>query len=236
MRPTNFLSSAEAAYVAGLNEPAINRAIAERVVSEPLIRSASARPISRLAAAFILFYCATAKSIPQQRRKATLASSVQRIYAAGKMHQALGLKLSSNDHVFDLQMTNHITAAIARSQKLDTTLRAISVSQEVMWGMPVFRGTRVPIDTVIGALEDGAALALLKESYAFLTEDLIEAARIYIQVHPLQEHARHLSDGNPACKLKNVVTIRSHAMPKTSEDMAPPHLEDSMHYKNFTPD
>lgn len=207
MRTTTFLSSAEAAYVAGLTEATMRRAISEQIVAGPLIRSAPTRPISRLAAAFISFYYATHLSIPLQQRKATLASSMQRIAAAGKTHDALRLALRSNDRVFDCLLNGHITAAINRSHKLDAALRAISVSDDVMWGMPVFKGTRVPLDTIVGSMTDGASLALLKESYAFLTEDLLEAATIYTEIHPYREHVQHLFDGNPACKLKSVVVI-----------------------------
>jgi hypothetical protein len=41
MPSTTFLSSAEAAYIAGRSEPVIHSAVANHVVSEPLIRQGS---------------------------------------------------------------------------------------------------------------------------------------------------------------------------------------------------
>lgn len=207
MPSTTFLNSAEAAYIAGLSEAVIERAVANQVVSEPLIRQGAEWRISRLAAAFIAFYCKTEQLSPQRRRKAMLASSVAQITAAGKLKRALALRLSSRDQTFDLVLAQYINAATTRSHRLDRALRAISISDEVMWGMPVFSGTRVPVETVVGSLEEGMPLAELKESYAFLTEDLVESAQIYTQTHPTQEKARRMSQTHPDWKITSITHV-----------------------------
>ena len=207
MHTKTFLSIAEAAYVAGLKEPAITNAIRDGIVSAPLISSARVRYVSRLAAAFISFYCATDKLIPHRHRKAALQSSMELIAAAGKIRHALDLNLTSEDFEFDQALMKHIENAAVRSQKLDTTLHAISVSSDVMWGMPVFKGTRVLVETIVGSVEEGTSLASLKDSYAFLTEDLVDAAKIYTEIHPFQGRVQHISDSNPACKLKSVEIV-----------------------------
>jgi uncharacterized protein (DUF433 family) len=207
MPSTIFLSSAEAAYVAELSEPLIQRAVEDQVVYEPLIRQGSEWSISRLAAAFIAFYCKTEQHDSQRSRKSMLASSISHITASGNLKRAMALKLSSTDKLFDLVLAQHIAAATIRSHKLDRALRSISVSDNVMWGMPVFSGTRVPVDTVVGSLEEGTSLAELKESYAFLTEDLVESAQIYTQVHPMQGRARRMSESHPDWKISSITVI-----------------------------
>jgi uncharacterized protein (DUF433 family) len=208
MPSPTFLSAAEAAYVAGLSEPTIARAMEEHVVSAPLVRAGTPWRISRLAAAFISFYFNTEQASPQTARKTTLASNVARIIATGKLQRALALRLSSRDTAFDLVLARHISAATIRSRKLDRALRSISVSGDVMWGMPVFSGTRVLVETVVGSINEGTPLAQLKDSYAFLTEDLVESAHIYMQSHPPQRRARPLSASHPEWKITSVTFIR----------------------------
>lgn len=209
MQTKAFLSRAEAAYVAGLGQPAISRAVAEHIVSTPLMRPTGVKRFSRLAAAFISFYWKTETVIPQWRRKAAMAASMERITATGKMPQALGLELASNDCVFDFVLTKYLTAAANRAKKLDAALDCISISNDVMWGMPVFAGTRVLVETVLGSLQEGTSLALLKDSYPFLTEDLIDAAEIYTAIHPFQGHHLQDSDIVSVSKLKNVEITQS---------------------------
>ena len=60
----------------------------------------------------------------------------------------------------------------------------VTANPKVMGGMPVFAGSRVPIETVLSSLEAGVDLKELKLSYAFLTPAHLEAARAYEQEHP----------------------------------------------------
>ncbi len=47
----------------------------------------------------------------------------------------------------------------------------VSIKPEVMSGMPVFRGTRVPIEVVIVELAGGASLEEIFEDYPTLDQD-----------------------------------------------------------------
>jgi uncharacterized protein (DUF433 family)/transcriptional regulator with XRE-family HTH domain len=60
----------------------------------------------------------------------------------------------------------------------------VTANPKVMGGMPVFAGSRVPIETVLSSLEAGVDLKELKLSYAFLTPAHLKAARAYEQEHP----------------------------------------------------
>lgn len=52
-----------------------------------------------------------------------------------------------------------------------------------MRGAPVFNGTRVPIDIVLASLKGGFDLSQLQEVYPFLTQQLVDAAQIYVRVN-----------------------------------------------------
>ena len=53
---------------------------------------------------------------------------------------------------------------------------AIVEDPDVMRGVPVFNGTRVPIANVLASLKVGFDLAQLQEAYSFLTQEHVDAA------------------------------------------------------------
>ena len=60
----------------------------------------------------------------------------------------------------------------------------VAANPKVMGGMPVFAGSRVPIEIVLSSLKAGVDLEELKLSYPFLTPAHVDAARAYEQEHP----------------------------------------------------
>ena len=73
----------------------------------------------------------------------------------------------------------------------------VTTDPEVMDGVPVFAGTRVPIGMVLGSLATGIDLNRLKASYPFLTEAHIQSAQVYEAVHPRRGRPRRMSEVNP---------------------------------------
>lgn len=100
-------------------------------------------------------------------------------------------------------------AAIDEADKVDFALRSVNVDPTVMDGTPVFQGTRVPIDTVLASIESGIDFARLKNSYPFLTEDLIEAAKIYAQIRPRRGHSQRIAEAHPDWILTSSKVVRA---------------------------
>jgi uncharacterized protein (DUF433 family) len=57
---------------------------------------------------------------------------------------------------------------------------AIVEDPDVMRGVPVFKGTRVPIANVLASLKAGFNLEQLQEAYSFLTQEHVDAALTYV--------------------------------------------------------
>jgi uncharacterized protein (DUF433 family) len=68
---------------------------------------------------------------------------------------------------------------------------------DVMGGVAVFAGTRVPIDIVLESVAAGVDFGRLKASYAFLTEAHLQAARVYEEAHPRRCRPPKLAEVNP---------------------------------------
>ena len=91
------------------------------------------------------------------------------------------------------------TAALTlqRPTEGDQVDALVTTDPEVMDEAPVFAGTRVPLDIVLGSLAAGIHLARLKASYPFLTEAHIQSARDFEEVLPRRGRPRRIANVNP---------------------------------------
>ena len=53
----------------------------------------------------------------------------------------------------------------------------ITSDPAIMGGVPVFKGTRIPVSLVVAMLQQGALDRELLENYPTLTQEMIDAAR-----------------------------------------------------------
>jgi len=66
-----------------------------------------------------------------------------------------------------------------KEQHLVKPIDVVIEDPHVMGGLPVFRGTRVPIANVLASLKAGFNLEQLREAYPFLTQEMVDAAHSY---------------------------------------------------------
>jgi uncharacterized protein (DUF433 family) len=66
----------------------------------------------------------------------------------------------------------------------DQVLPAIHADAEVMSGVPVFVGSRLPVRTLLACVDAGEDWDRLVDSWPFLTPAHVEAARQYLAEHP----------------------------------------------------
>ena len=57
--------------------------------------------------------------------------------------------------------------------------KRIVVNPKIMLGKPVIKGTRLPLEIIIGKIAYGANLEDLKRDYPFLKEEDVRAALLY---------------------------------------------------------
>jgi uncharacterized protein (DUF433 family) len=57
---------------------------------------------------------------------------------------------------------------------------------DILGGVPVFRGTHIPIHMIADLLNHGEAAETLRKGYPRLTDEMIRLAPIYAAAHPLQ--------------------------------------------------
>jgi uncharacterized protein (DUF433 family) len=82
--------------------------------------------------------------------------------------------------------------------------RLAVIDPEMLGGVPVFRGTRIPIRTIAELLRHGETAATLRQGYPRLTEEMIRLAPIYLAAHPLRGRPRR----QPWSGLRNGPVLR----------------------------
>jgi len=110
-------------------------------------------------------------------------------YAADASCQIAVNLLETRDWVIELKdlsldLTHEMNEIGDRLRLLVAAEEAITVDPEIMGGRPVFKGSRLPIETAIASIDDGVTMAEMIEDYPFLTEEKVAQARVYLRVHP----------------------------------------------------
>lgn len=220
MAATPFVSSAEAAYIAELSDRDMNRVFDERLVPDALLRATDGRRFARLAAAFAHFYFFTDGIYTAPLRRRVVAELTERVVARRNRDHVLALQeaLKQPDWLVNVQfgqtvdVSPFVENAVKRARTVNEAEAAIQVSADVMGGLPVFAGTRVPIDIVTASLDKGIAMERVVDSYPFVTPKLVEAAKVYQLVHPRRGRRRSLGDTHPDWKvLETKVVLRARA-------------------------
>ena len=191
---SDFVSVREAAFIANVDDRAVNRAIDERILPEQLVDISDGRRIAELGVGFFSFYheAESELSAPFRRRV------IQRVFE-NVLKRFRSVAISFEDEAFlapgevfrivekdllALDLRPVLKKAASQARKVRTALNAITSEEDVLGGQPVFRGTRVPIDVVLASVDANVPLERVQRAYPSVTPEMIESARIYAAVRP----------------------------------------------------
>ena len=210
-----FIPTAQAAFIAGLTDRQMNRVVDEHLVPEPLFEQrGNSRLFTRLGAAFAKFYFSTEDLLLAGARRQVLDELSARVDRLQVKDQVLMLTLLDSlswkverKHV-EVDLLPFLQEAFYRAKEVDQADALVTTNPEVMGGVPVFVGTRVPFGIVLGSLAAGVHLGRLQASYPFLTEAHIQAAKVYEAVHPRRGRPRRIADVNPELERRVIRVIK----------------------------
>ena len=209
-----FIQSAEAAFIADLSDRQMHRVVDEHLVPESLFaQRGSSRLFTRLGAAFAQFYYATEDLLIAGARKQVLEELAARVAQLPTKNEVLTLAMPNAiswkvaRKAVEVDVSPYVQGACLRALEVDRADALITTDAEVLGGTPVFAGTRVPIEMVLGSLDSGLDLDTVKAAYPFLTAAHVQAAKVYQAVHPRKGRPRRLAEVNPglACSIRRVV-------------------------------
>ncbi|HRI91035.1 MAG TPA: DUF433 domain-containing protein [Accumulibacter sp.] len=98
--------------------------------------------------------------------------------------------------------------SLSRAREDAAAETLVTEDPEVMGGMPCFAGTRVPISIVLASVDDGMSLEEVRESYPYVTEAHVGAARVYAAARPQPSRARRLREVSSRSLLRETVIRR----------------------------
>ena len=213
---TEFVATAEAAFIAGVPMRNIHRAVDEDILPEPCILAAESRRIARLGAALVGFYFRTEDVFVAEARRTIIHALVERfrrrpdwtelLALAGDLPDAADWMVSISR--FDVDVRPYVLEAFARTRAVARAEELVVTEPGTLGGTPVFAGTRVPIEMVLASIDAGIDRNRLRKSYPFLTDEHVEAARTYSAVHPRRGRPPTLSERHPDLVSKRRTVLR----------------------------
>ncbi len=210
-----FVPTSEAAFIAGLSDRDMNRVVDEHILPDVLVQSINGRSFARLGAAFACFYFNTEQQFVANLRREILRELTLRLEMRADKDLVFDLAPMPRDLDWCVEVPNaridvtaFIRAALERVRKVERANCLVQEDPEVMGGLAVFSGTRVPIEIVIASLDRGIDKQRMVASYPFLTDEHIEAARVYTQIHPKRGRPRRISERHPNWKVKSSRVVR----------------------------
>jgi uncharacterized protein (DUF433 family) len=212
---TDFVPTPEAAFLADLSDRDMNRVVDEHILPESLIRIDRGRRFARLGAAFARFYFNTAELRAEFRRNVLKEVTTRLIdrpdsYLILSLTEAMPKDLNWRIKLrhTDIDLSEFVHEAWKRTRDVERVDTLVKADPKILGGLAVFVGTRVPVDTVLASLDKPIDKHRLIQSYPFLKDEHIDAARIYTKIHPTKGRPRRLAEVNPNWKIKSSRIVR----------------------------
>ncbi|MDR3415252.1 MAG: DUF433 domain-containing protein [Nevskia sp.] len=201
----SWIPSTEVAFIAQLSDKEINRAVDEDVLPTTLYQRTDGRRFARITAVFAKFYFDAAEQLTRTLRREVIETLTSRLMQRPD-HDAvleLGVWNVPMDWKVQLQfgwidLERFVKLSKARAARLDRAHRTVVEDSGILGGMPVFAGTRIPIEAVLASKNAGMSAESIAESYPSVTPEQIDDAEAYLEAHPRRGRPRkRLDESSP---------------------------------------
>jgi uncharacterized protein (DUF433 family) len=187
-----LVPAAEAAFIANLPDKDMQRMFDAEIVESPLVQRAPefGRRWARLAAAFAKFYYEEDQMYTVWARRETIKQLSERVANHKLSYQIYALlEVDKLDwkvslHGQTINVFTYVAQARERQDRIEAARGLIVEDPDVMGGVPVFKGTRLPVSMVSSLAAAGQTWSDLREDYPSLTQEMFDAAQTYQAIHP----------------------------------------------------
>lgn len=191
-----MLTAAEAAVVAHVSLRDVNRAIDEQILPGDLYRIDDGRHVAADACSLISFYFETADQLTAEARLGVIRTVGPRL-SASKGERVLGTPAKDRWIIHSAFLTIDLAPfahrAAERLKRLRKARDMVVSTPDILGGLPVIRGTRVPVYDVAASLSAGIPVASILAAYLTLDAEKVELAGIYADANPPRGRPRHRS-------------------------------------------
>ena len=166
--------------VTGLPLPAVHKAIEYKLIRPKRIREGHLvqRLLSRSQAVYLRMEARGLRSLPLAARR-QVARAVER-------DPGIDAVFVSEGSVILIQCKSARKEVETGLRRLAEATRMVESDPEIMHGAPVYKGTRIPPQSIADMLSHGATVAEILEGYPALTREKIALAPMYVKAFPLR--------------------------------------------------
>jgi uncharacterized protein (DUF433 family) len=183
---SEMLKTTEAAMVSRVTPRDVNRVIDEGILPEEFFTNDDGRYVLAAACTLISFYFESAGALTSEERLFAIRVTVPRLRRSVSF--ALPALLKEDWIVRHEFLTIDLAPFVKRAaERLDRLIAARSLvesSPEILGGMPVIRGTRVPVYDVSAAVSAGIPVEEILSDYPTLDREKVELAVIFAEANP----------------------------------------------------
>ena len=187
-----LVSTATAAFLADLTDRQMQRVVDEDIISAPLVKRDGGRSFAKMTSALAKFYFSTNEVFTCDARRSVIQIIVTRIGHRKDADALFSLKGALNEVDWNVELAAKVHVEFApfvneakeRGLLVERAESSIIEDPDILGGVPVFKGTRVPASTVVASKRAGFEMDQLRAAYPFLTPALVEDAEIYLRIHP----------------------------------------------------
>lgn len=186
-----LLTTSEAAVVAGVDIPRINRLFDEHTFPEELLRNEATRRVQAGACALIRFYYSSADVLTADERKYAIDHVFHMTnrnpngWIVGSWKVAKPIWSYRRDY-FDLDLNIFIEETMSEYARLAKAREIVVEDPKILGGAAVIKGTRAPVYDIAASANAGLSIEEIKEDYPSVSEDQIKLAILYAKATPLR--------------------------------------------------
>jgi uncharacterized protein (DUF433 family) len=182
--PIGTLTPSEAAVVAGVSVRDVHRVIDEHILPDSLYDTRDARSFKSQACVFIAFYFGAADRLTSEERQRTIVLAIRHLRDWTTSAKVV------KDGFLAVDFAPFWNSVDERLVRLNAARAQVSVDDEILSGMPVVKGTRVPVYDVAASVAAGIPMERILSSYPSLNREQVELSALYAEANPRRGRPR----------------------------------------------
>ena len=188
----DMLRPSEAAVVARVSLRDVNRVIDERILPESFFSFDDGRRVAATACTLISFYFDSAKRLTAEERLFAIREAGSRLH---RLRSRAFASLTEEDWVvrdefLTIDLAPFVRRTKERMDRLTAARELVVTDPAILGGMPVIRGTRIPVHDVAASVAAGLPTGRILAAYPSLDADKIELATLYVEANPARGRPR----------------------------------------------
>jgi uncharacterized protein (DUF433 family) len=187
MHPSSeMLKTTEAAVVSRVTLRDVNRVIDEGILPEGFVTNNDGRHVLAAACTLISFYFESAGALTSEARLFAIRVTVPRLRRSISFTLPALLKedWTVRHEFLTIDLAPFVKRAVERLGRLIAARNLVDYSPEILGGMPVIRGTRVPVYDVAASVSAGIPIEHILSDYPTLDREKVELAGIFAEANP----------------------------------------------------